>query len=64
NFVLRFLVVMVCPPKGVKVDLDNQPLTMTTRLLPTADAFAHKSAHYRRGPRLLGTARRKRCGVC
>jgi hypothetical protein len=38
---------MVCPPKGVKVDLHNQPLTMTTRLLPTADAFAHKSAHYR-----------------
>jgi hypothetical protein len=37
---------MVCPPKGFKVDLDNQPLTMTTRLLPTADAFAHKSAHY------------------
>jgi hypothetical protein len=42
------LVVMVCPPKGLKVDLDNQPLTMTTRLLSTADAFAHKSAHYRR----------------
>jgi hypothetical protein len=41
------LVVMVCPPKGLKVDLDNQPLTMTTRLLSTADAFAHKSAHYR-----------------
>jgi hypothetical protein len=39
-------VVMVCPPKGFKVDLDNQPLTMTTRLLPPADAFAHKSAHY------------------
>jgi hypothetical protein len=37
---------MVCPPKGLKVDLDNQPLTMTTRLLSTADAFAHKSAHY------------------
>jgi hypothetical protein len=37
---------MVCPPKGFKVDLDSQPLTMTTRLLPTADAFAHKSAHY------------------
>jgi len=39
---------MVCPPKGLKVDLDNQPLTMTTRLLPTANAFAHKSAHYPR----------------
>ena len=28
---------------------DNQPLTMTTRLLSTADAFAHKSAHYPQG---------------
>ncbi|MGB9494605.1 MAG: hypothetical protein WCA83_07360, partial [Azonexus sp.] len=43
--------VMVCPPKGLKVDLDNQPLTMTTRLLSTADTFAHKSAHY---PILIG----------
>jgi hypothetical protein len=42
---------MVCPPKGFKVDLDNQPLTMTTRLLPPADAFAHKSAHYPQGRR-------------
>ncbi|MEW6416258.1 MAG: hypothetical protein AB1482_13510, partial [Pseudomonadota bacterium] len=41
-----FLVVMVCPPYGFKVDLDNQPLTMTTRPLPTPGAFAHKSAHY------------------
>jgi len=39
---------MVCPPKGLKVDLDNQPLTMTTRPLSTTDAFAHKSAHYRK----------------
>jgi hypothetical protein len=37
---------MVCPPKGLKVDLDNQPLTMTTRLLSTADAFAQQLAHY------------------
>ena len=37
---------MVCPSNGFKVDLDNQPLTMTTRMPPTADAFAHKSAHY------------------
>jgi glycosyltransferase involved in cell wall biosynthesis len=49
---------MVCPPKGFKVDLDNQPLTMTTRLLPTADAFAHKSAHYRL--EVLRKASRKR----
>jgi len=31
---------------GFKVDLDNQPLTMTTPPLSTPDAFAHKSAHY------------------
>jgi hypothetical protein len=45
---------MVCPPKGLKVDLDNQPLTMTTRLLSTADPFAHKSAHYQNGSRPMG----------
>jgi len=37
---------MVCPPNGFKVDLHNQPLTMTTSPLSSADAFAHKTAHY------------------
>lgn len=35
------------PSSGFKVDLDNQPLTMTPCPLHIPGAFAHKSAHYR-----------------
>ncbi len=46
---------MVCPPKGGKVDLDNQPLTMTSSQLSSADAFAHKTVRY---PSTVGEAYR------